>query len=760
MFLKNILVFVKSLFAAQTIEPEIIGFSGITLDTVGNFFTLAGTIICEIIYFLVKWLLAIVDFLQYFIQKLIGLDYWLQPGSKTIQGATDNDLLFQFLYNDTVQRVFRAMVGVFIILTIVFVIFAIVRTEWKYATGDGKGGNSKMQIFRSSFKSLILVLIFPLVLTLGIISSNAILASLVGALNLDMAQTFGGTLFSIAAESANKYRIFASNDDKAPVSQQVTFYVENSTGKTILFSNGSQYPGDKYCEYISDYGQYLATIYGKTGSGADRCTKYTVDTVFDVLVPRKEKNFSGYCVGLEVDGNTEFFLVKCDYSQKEGMYYYLRNILNGKVLSKNQVTNSNQGLTGTTVSNLRSDLKEFMENTGKQSFISGANLHSFGSGEVIDAAYNTWGYASVYTKKHTFEEAQSFNTVYSDVLAKFELSNISNAKISFNSNAVSPYFDNGQFGYVSKQAEYKVMADVIDFICDNNADLYMIDVTSSMVKWNYGEYVAESRFIGGGSDHKVNLSAGATNGASINSALADDVLPFVVSYSDLCNDADMGNQLYLAHYNKSSELEGAVYVMCWKIIEGGQTKYVPLINGKGYYNETTGVEFPTFRSEFYSNGYRGLVVAKGLLNNETTNQSYGEPTYIASGVKNLTGVEGLESPYYYKLSVNSELYQYAKGIDATKSASVSGNGRYEISDIIATGISASVSSDDFNGAKYYELINTADSSAIGTDSTIVANMTIYLRDRENSTVKTAKYAGLTMTYADSSYASELNNNSK
>ena len=763
MFLKNILVFVKSLFSAQTIEPEIIGFSGVTLETVGNFFTLAGTIICEIIYGLVKWLLAIVDFLQYFIQKLIGLDYWLKPGSKTIEGATDNDLLFKFLYNDTVQNVFRAMVGVFIILTIVFVIFAIVKTEWKYATGDGKGGNSKMQIFRSSFKSFILVLVFPLVLTLGIISSNAILASLVGALNLNMAQTFGGTLFSIAAESANKYRIYSSNDDKAPVSQQVTFYVDNSTGKTILFSNGSQYPADKYCEYIADYGDYLEYIYGKTGSGGDRCSKYTVDSIFDILVPRQEKNFSGYCVGLQVDGKTKFFLVKCDYGNKDGYYYYLRNLLNGKVVSKNQTINSSQGLTGSTVDSLRSDLKDYMEDTGKQSFMSGVNLHDFGSGEVVDAAYNTWGYASVYTQKHTFEAAQSFGMVYQDTLSKFGLTSVSSAKVSFNSNAVSPYFDNGQFGYVSKQAEYKVMADIVDFICNNNADLYMIDVTSSMVKWDHGDYVPESRFVGGtGANHRVNHSAGATTPGNTNSALADDVLPFIVSYSDLCNDADMGNQLYIAHANKTSEVEGAVYVMCWKIIEGGKTRYVPLVNGKGYYDEATGVEFPTFKSEFYSNGYRGLVVAKGLLNNETTNQAYGEPTYIASGVKNLNGVEGLEAPYYYELAVNSELYQYAKGITATPSANVSSDGRYEVTDIIASGISASLSPDTYDdGSKYYELISRGDNpTALATDPTIIANMTIYLKNREDNTVRTAKYAGLTMNFADTTHADALNNNGK
>ena len=60
-------------------------------------------------------------------------------------------------------------------------------------------------------------------------------------------------------------------------------------------------------------------------------------------------------------------------------------------------------MTGDAVDELRSDLKDYMENTGKQSFMSSVDLHEFGSGEVIDAAYNTWSYSSIYTQKHTFQ---------------------------------------------------------------------------------------------------------------------------------------------------------------------------------------------------------------------------------------------------------------------------------------------------------------------------------------------------------------------
>ena len=727
---------------------------------------------------MIKWLLAVVDFMQYFIQKLIGLDYWLKPGGKTMQGATDNDLLFQFLYNDTVQDVFRAMVGVFIILLVIFVIFSIVRSEWKYATGDGKSGNSKIQIFRDSFKAFLLVLVFPLVLTLGIISSNAILASLVGALNLNMSSTFGGTLFSIAAEQGNKYRMYANSGEKAPVSQQVTFYVDNQLKKVVLFSNGTTHADTDKCEYISDYGEYLERIYGKTESGTARCTKHTVDTTFDVVVPDETGNFSGYCVGLQVDGSTKFFLVKCTYAEKEGMYYYLNNVLGGKVLSKNTKTNANKGLTGDTVNSLWKDLKGNMESFGTQSFISGLNLNGFGNGAVITAAYNTWGSASVYMETTEFDMAQSFQMVYSDILSKMGISGTSNAKLSFNSDETSPYFDNGQFGFVAKQAEYRVMADVIDFISNNTADLYIVDATSSSIKWEHGSYFPESRWITGNtlSDGEnagkkgVNLVtvANGYNATPAQSTVLNDkkeeVLPFVVAYSDLGNDVDMGNQLYMAHYNTSSELEGAVYLMCWKIIEDGQTKYVPLVNGKSWFDEDRQITMK-FKSEFLANNYRGVIVAKGFL--EGT--GHGRPTYINSGLSyanssgSLLGSLGsaienyvqnikLDAPHYYKLEKNSQIYQYAENLIALNTGllkdpednSIDGAAiPYSVTSMAIEGVSGSLYNSvtpDTNEVAYY-FVNDSGQEITMTDNS-VENLTINIRNNLNNTSTTATYAGV------------------
>ena len=221
--------FFSKLIAAQ-ILPDDGGFLGNVWSVIGNLVIGLFQSLCSTFYIVCKWFLAVVDFLQYFIQKLIGLDYWLNvsSGTATIEGATDADLLFSFLYSDTVQEVFRAMIGVFFILLIVFTIFQIIKQEWTFATGgfDQNGeGNSKVKILRGSMKAIALVITFPLIMIIGIISSNAILASLINALSINMSQTFGGTLFGISAQSANKYRVYADNDQRVATTQTVNFNV-------------------------------------------------------------------------------------------------------------------------------------------------------------------------------------------------------------------------------------------------------------------------------------------------------------------------------------------------------------------------------------------------------------------------------------------------------------------------------------------------------------------------------------------------------
>lgn len=628
----------------------------------GNFAMAIVEAVCSLFYWLCKWLLALVDFLQYFIQKLIGLDYWLGTGKKTWDGAIKNDILFSFLYNDTVQKVFRAMIGIFVVLLIIFTIVQIIRQEWSYITGtdgnsfgDGKG-NSKAKIIRDALRAIALVLVFPMMLMVGIISSNAILASLVKALNIDMASTFGSTIFAISSQSANKYRLYASANNRKAASNEITFYTDSS-GKVILYGKGSE----TNITYVDDYATYLTAI---TNASAK---KRTVESIFKSVNPRdydKNNLFTGYCVGI----NNVWYMVYCDYNKKEDMKLYLRHILKADILTPGNTLNAK--ISSALGGNLQSD-----------GWISGIRLDNIPqAGDLCQACYHTWRYGTLYSQLNvaedknnpdiSFERSLSYEILNNSKLTNFGIGSVSTAKVLYNSSEVSPYYDGGQFGFVQSQAEYNVMADVIDFINDNQATLYMMDATSALINWKYTDgvnqdrYQVDSKWIGTEADG-VTVKEIVFNGSAKYKA-------FITNYSDKCSDTETGNVLNLAAYTKSNELEGSKYIMCWKVSTNeGKTEFIPLVNGKTFTDPTTNKKY-NFKSTYFDDAYKGVVFAKGLMDansSNTTNANIGEPTYIKSDVYgkdkngNSVSLVSADTPYYYELKKTGDLVQFVDTAD-------------------------------------------------------------------------------------------------
>ena len=108
-----------------------------------------GDILVTLIFTIFKFVLNIVDLLQILVEKLVGLDYW---GTAKVSSSTlaDSDILFKFIYNDTVQRAFRMMVVIFVVLIIVFTVIAIVKSEYDVATTGDTKKSSKTPIFRAA----------------------------------------------------------------------------------------------------------------------------------------------------------------------------------------------------------------------------------------------------------------------------------------------------------------------------------------------------------------------------------------------------------------------------------------------------------------------------------------------------------------------------------------------------------------------------------------------------------------------------------
>lgn len=653
--------------------------------SLGALFGVLWNFICEGFYMIVKWLLAFTDFLQYFIQKLIGLDYWLNNNVYSIEGATKSDLLFSFLYNDTVQKVFNTMLAVFAVLLIIFTVYAIIRSEWQYVTGKnfGDGTNSKAQIITNSIKAIAMVLVFPLALTLGIISSNAILASIVKALNIDMASTFGGTLFLIGSKNANKYRIYAKSGQRAAISDQISFYVKD--GVVIRF--GPTDCNDGYVHQISDYGRFLAEL--RSGNGA---TLYKVNTMFD-SIDIDDGNFSGYCVGMDIGDSRQYYMVRCGSSneEKKGMYYYLKNILRVDIMGDDEV-----GDAGNRTIYNEIGRGSFGNSVGMKGFINNKYFGSSSCEQLWYAFWNTWGYSSIYDSRYDFETSLNYSVLSSanndnailgqniSLLSYMGLGNsFSTVKMLYNSNLISSYFDGGQFNLVQLQNEYNVMADVVDFMNNNGVTLYMLDMTSDMIDWKYGDYTVDSKWISLENDsNKLHiLPSGPVSNAEdsadhplTNTPLANSTA-FVVAYSDMANDIESGNILYTAKAGVSNELKGSKFIMCYKVVDknGTSTRYVPLVNRKEFKDPVTGNTY-TFSSDYYASNYRGVVLAKGVFANKNlfgksgnVDGLNGSPTYITTGSEMQDGTSiDATKPYYYHMDVSGTVSQYAGYADTKK----------------------------------------------------------------------------------------------
>lgn len=138
--------------------------------------------IFELLYSLQKTICYIIDFVREIFYKLAGIE------TVTIEGE-QTDLLSHFILSDTVKRTFFYIFLIAVILLVVFVLIAIIRSE--YAHGENK--KSKGQILGKAFQSFAIFLMVPFILVAGIVFTNAVMGAINGSMNPYFATAGGGT---------------------------------------------------------------------------------------------------------------------------------------------------------------------------------------------------------------------------------------------------------------------------------------------------------------------------------------------------------------------------------------------------------------------------------------------------------------------------------------------------------------------------------------------------------------------------------------
>ena len=168
--------------------------------------------IVRIVYMIGHWMLTIIDFIFIFIRQMVGMN----SDFTSLEDLSNSDMIFQFVFNDTVLRIMRGMLALGIVLLILFCIFAIIKSEYEFITQNSS--NSKRGILISTAKALFLMAFVPVVAIGGIIMSNAILRSLYVATSRgETSLSIGSQIFVASTYSANAYRRYADRNLKIPI---------------------------------------------------------------------------------------------------------------------------------------------------------------------------------------------------------------------------------------------------------------------------------------------------------------------------------------------------------------------------------------------------------------------------------------------------------------------------------------------------------------------------------------------------------------
>lgn len=157
----------------------------------------------ELMYILQRSICFLIDFIKNLFSILIGLDTVTIDGQQT-------DLLTHFLFSDTVWYAFLGVLLIGVILLFVFVGVAIVRSEMT----DGQNKKTKGQIMTKALQSFVIFLIVPVILTAGIMLTNAVMSSISGSMTGQMFSGSGNSTIGgqILVTTGNDAFIGAGNE--------------------------------------------------------------------------------------------------------------------------------------------------------------------------------------------------------------------------------------------------------------------------------------------------------------------------------------------------------------------------------------------------------------------------------------------------------------------------------------------------------------------------------------------------------------------
>lgn len=595
-------------------------------DAVVKIATVVWGWLITLFYFVIRFCLNLIDILQMFVEKLVGIEVYNQEGGlSAVKKLEETDLIIRFITNDKIIKTFGTICVLGLILLVIFSIIALVRQNYNAAITDGADGAKKgpREVLKYIGRAVFMCLLVPFLVVFGILGSNAVLASVCNAIRGDNKLTIGGIIYTASAYEANKFREYANDGVRVPIMQ---------SGATEVVVP-SDYREEKDMQVLF-YKLAKGTVY--------------IESITDSAWFKEHKpNYSRWVNELEVEdinvnidmltGSEYFRLFKEDFND-----WY----------------------------------KEFFSSTwgGRDTLAELGMLN-----EHINSIYKTnWTANKKYIDK-TYDFSSTYKPISNNsfsVIGK-DKPGVPGEILGYNATIYvnsSSYVGHENFAPI--ELEYYVMADVIDFAVEQSLTLYYVNANNNMIKWsdidldpededdeiidireyNAKYYVAEKDNSVGG--HEYITGGHSKNGFEETkeyiannytgyTLLADSA--FIVRYHTGVN------RLYWSTEGATSENEGATFIVCFKMGDD----YIPVTQ------ETT-----KFSSAFLAPDYSGPVVARGIFQKEDViPKDYCLPTAITEQVVDASGRELVG---FDKLSPFSLLDTYDPSVENTALSKVEG----------------------------------------------------------------------------------------
>jgi len=203
-----------SLISNDAVVSPATGFAAIgeyLLGFLTNLLTSLYELIIRVLMTITNFLLVFIDFIFVFIRQIIGIDI----NFSDLSTLGDTDLVFKFLLSDSVTTIVRTLFALAVVLIIIFSILAIIKNEYVAATTGAP--NSKKAVLVSAMKSLLMMILVPIVFIGGLIMSNAILKSLDNITSGGTNQSMASQIFIASTYQANAYRNYAQDNLRIPI---------------------------------------------------------------------------------------------------------------------------------------------------------------------------------------------------------------------------------------------------------------------------------------------------------------------------------------------------------------------------------------------------------------------------------------------------------------------------------------------------------------------------------------------------------------